>query len=285
MISGTYAFIFLIAATIKIALIYNILKYINLFVVEYAIEFKVLYRRGVILSVRGWVYVISNKAMPGLIKVGYTLKDPILRANELDNTGSPHPYDLQYEVYVHEPLEIEQRTHKELKNFNVRKEWFNCSLDDAVNAIRKTIGTSEILLEKIIGNVENYRFVAYDNGTVLDTNTNLMWAAKDNGSDINWRDAKSYCENYHGGGYTDWRLPTLNELEELYTSDAYEDKIKIINYLVWASETRGLERGFGLSGGGERRFEAAYFNFGDGQYCDYQSSAGSCRALPVRAVK
>jgi hypothetical protein len=29
------------------------------------------------------------------------------------------------------------------------------------------------------------RFIAYDNGTVLDTKTNLMWAAKDNGSDIN----------------------------------------------------------------------------------------------------
>jgi len=30
------------------------------------------------------------------------------------------------------------------------------------------------------------RFVAYDDGTVLDTKTNLMWAAKDNGKDINW---------------------------------------------------------------------------------------------------
>jgi|GEM_PF-6717971 len=38
------------------------------------------------------------------------------------------------------------------------------------------------------------RFIAYDNGTVLDTRTNLMWAAKDNGSSINWADARSYCE-------------------------------------------------------------------------------------------
>jgi len=27
------------------------------------------------------------------------------------------------------------------------------------------------------------RFIAYDNGTVLDTKTNIMWAAKDNGND------------------------------------------------------------------------------------------------------
>jgi hypothetical protein len=52
------------------------------------------------------------------------------------------------------------------------------------------------------------RFIAYNNGTVLDMSTNLMWAARDNGGNINWANAKSYCENYRGGGYTDWRMPT-----------------------------------------------------------------------------
>ena len=52
------------------------------------------------------------------------------------------------------------------------------------------------------------RFIAYENETVLDTKTKLMWAAKDNGSPLNWGDAKSYCENYRGGGYTNWRMPT-----------------------------------------------------------------------------
>jgi hypothetical protein len=60
------------------------------------------------------------------------------------------------------------------------------------------------------------RFIAYDNGTVLDTKTSLMWAAKDNGSDINWIDANLYCDNYRGGGYTDWRTPTQDELAGLY---------------------------------------------------------------------
>jgi tetratricopeptide (TPR) repeat protein len=59
------------------------------------------------------------------------------------------------------------------------------------------------------------RFLAYANGTVLDTKTNLMWAAKDNGSDINYRNAEAYCKNYRGGGYTDWRMPTYDELKEL----------------------------------------------------------------------
>jgi hypothetical protein len=34
------------------------------------------------------------------------------------------------------------------------------------------------------------RFIAYDNGTVLDTSTNLMWAARDNGHNINWLNAE-----------------------------------------------------------------------------------------------
>ncbi len=60
------------------------------------------------------------------------------------------------------------------------------------------------------------RFVAYDDGTVLDTKTNLMWAAKDNGSALSWPNAASYCESSRGGGYSDWRLPTRDELVGLY---------------------------------------------------------------------
>ncbi len=60
------------------------------------------------------------------------------------------------------------------------------------------------------------RFVAYDNGTVKDLDTGLMWAASDNGGPITWEDAKKYCENYRAGGYEDWRMPTQEELKALY---------------------------------------------------------------------
>jgi hypothetical protein len=41
-------------------------------------------------------------------------------------------------------------------------------------------------------------------------------AALINGYKINWYDAKSYCENYRSGGYTDLRMPTLDELAGFY---------------------------------------------------------------------
>ncbi len=89
-------------------------------------------------------------------------------------------------------------------------------------ASRKT--AEKMLTVKEIG--KDGRFTAYDDGTVLDTRTNLMWAAKDNGSDISWQGAKSYCENYRGGGYSDWRMPMQNGLAGLY------DTTKILRLTV-----------------------------------------------------
>jgi hypothetical protein len=59
-------------------------------------------------------------------------------------------------------------------------------------------------------------FVGYDDGTVLDTKTNLMWTSQDNGTPLSWPGAKSYATGNHTGGYADWRLPTLDELAGLY---------------------------------------------------------------------
>ncbi len=127
------------------------------------------------------------------------------------------------------------------------------------------------------------RFIAYGNGTVLDTKTNLMWAAKDNGSDVNWQDAKSYCENYRGGGYTDWRMPTQDELAGLYDlAKAYKSECdynvhltKLIHLSctwVWASDTRGSDAAIFL------------FIFGT-RHLPSQSLVYYGRALPVRLSK
>jgi len=122
------------------------------------------------------------------------------------------------------------------------------------------------------------RFIAYSNSTVLDTKTGLMWASKDNGKDINWQDAKRYCENYRGGGYNDWRMPTLDELKGTYDNikenryDIHLTKkfIDISACCPWALETRGSL--------------AARFNFYYGLW-NWACQSGSLftRALPVRS--
>jgi len=128
---------------------------------------------------------------------------------------------------------------------------------------------------------EDRRFVAYDNDTVLDTNTGLIWASRDNGEDIRWKDAKQYCDNYQGGGHTDWRMPTKNELLALFDksiSHKAEQKnyeihmtnlIHLTTCCVWSSDTRGSN--------------AAVYNFkGDHGLYKFQNVSTSIRALPVR---
>ena len=131
---------------------------------------------------------------------------------------------------------------------------------------------------------EKVRFVASDNGTVLDTRTKLMWASKDNGESVNWASAVSYCENYRGGGFTDWRLPKMDELEGLYDEDTTQQNAGMPLHLTelitltaccpWASETRGIKAGL--------------IDFSDGypmwQAWTYGASYPG-RALPVRSTK
>jgi hypothetical protein len=99
-------------------------------------------------KLRGWIYVISNKAMPGLIKVGYSTKDPKLRAEELNHTGSPHPYKVEYEMLIEEPFQIEQKIHKALQQNHEGKEWFRCSINEAVTAIKR-LAASSIIYENL----------------------------------------------------------------------------------------------------------------------------------------
>jgi Protein of unknown function (DUF1566) len=44
----------------------------------------------------------------------------------------------------------------------------------------------------------------------------LMWAAKDNGEDVDLSEAADYCHGLKLGGFTDWRLPNIEELQRVY---------------------------------------------------------------------
>lgn len=93
---------------------------------------------------KGWVYIISNKSMPGLIKVGCSSKDPELRAEDLGGTGSPHPYKVEYEMLIEQPEKIERLAHKALSQYHEGKEWFRCTVEEGIAAIQRIAGGREI---------------------------------------------------------------------------------------------------------------------------------------------
>ena len=103
--------------------------------------------------VRGWIYIITNASMPDLIKIGYSTKDPILRAKELNNTGVPHEYRVAYDALVFNPRECEATMHNKYSDRREAKEWFKSSVPEAISIIRKTLSDT-ILLEKLHVDIE-----------------------------------------------------------------------------------------------------------------------------------
>ncbi len=123
------------------------------------------------------------------------------------------------------------------------------------------------------------RFIAFNNGTVKDTKTGLMWAATDNAEDITWNRGRKYCERYDGGGFTDWRMPTQDELAGIYDPAkknhhgySVSKLINISECCPWPSDELGSE--------------AAVFSFSyGGKYWLPKTCSFNSRALPVRDDK
>lgn len=61
------------------------------------------------------------------------------------------------------------------------------------------------------------RCVDNGDGTVTDTQTNLMWQDGSIGR-VDWYEAKNYVQKLGLGGHTDWRMPNNEEIQGLYHS-------------------------------------------------------------------
>lgn len=87
----------------------------------------------------GYIYIMSNAAMPGLLKIGRTDRHPELRARELHTTGVPQPFVLEHHVLVSDSIAAEQMLHKWLQNKGIRmsanREFFAIDLANAVEAL------------------------------------------------------------------------------------------------------------------------------------------------------
>jgi hypothetical protein len=75
----------------------------------------------------------------------------------------------------------------------------------------------------------NIEFERNDNiNTILDKRHNLIWQNDSSSSTYNYSEAQSYCSNLIFGGYSDWRLP---EIEELYSiTDQSKTSSPYVNY-------------------------------------------------------
>ncbi len=65
-------------------------------------------------------------------------------------------------------------------------------------------------------------FIVNGDGTVTDPNTGLMWQEETAPGDFIWKDALVYSENLTLAGYSDWRLPNINELKTIVDYTRYD---------------------------------------------------------------
>jgi hypothetical protein len=94
----------------------------------------------VIVSEPGYVYVLFNPPLRGLVKIGRTARDPKGRAEELSSaTGVPTPFEVAYDAYFADADAAEQFVHATLTEKGFRRasnrEFFQIALSDAVRAV------------------------------------------------------------------------------------------------------------------------------------------------------
>lgn len=61
---------------------------------------------------KGYVYVLSNPSMPGLLKIGRSEADPQIRAAQLYTTGVPEPFRIEFVWYCDDHEAVEKELHE-----------------------------------------------------------------------------------------------------------------------------------------------------------------------------
>ncbi|WP_315922914.1 GIY-YIG nuclease family protein [Mesorhizobium sp. SP-1A] len=82
----------------------------------------------------GYVYILSNPTMPGIVKIGKTVRTPEARLKELNSaTGVAMPFKLETVVETKNPSLTERIIHEHLssRRINQRREFFEVSVKDA----------------------------------------------------------------------------------------------------------------------------------------------------------
>ena len=128
--------------------------------------------------------------------------------------------------------------------------------------------------------MEDNKFIDNGNGTITDTVTGLMWQKA--GELTTGREAVKYVETLTLGGYSDWRIPTFNELKLLRknTKKKKTERDTVVQHiresLYWADGTLRRSTSYGWSSD-----FALTVNFNNGEIVEYPVA---CRCY-VRAVR
>jgi hypothetical protein len=89
---------------------------------------------------QGYVYILSNPSLPGLVKIGQISRSPEERARELSkNTSIPENFVVEFEIYTSDRVELEKDAHRQLSSYrvNARREFFRVEIEKAAQLLRQ----------------------------------------------------------------------------------------------------------------------------------------------------
>lgn len=117
-----------------------------------------------------------------------------------------------------------------------------------------------------------------ENPSWTDPDTHLDWVVSDNGSGISLKQASQYCRDLRIGGFKNWTLPSIDELQTLFGGEANQNGRRVkgpIKLTGWEwSSTPGQQQG-----------EGWVLDFGDGARASVAAGdSGLNRALCVRVA-
>lgn len=95
----------------------------------------------------GYVYILSNPSIPGLLKIGFTLQDVDQRAKELASaSGVPSAFSVEYWHITDQPECKELQIHEALSKFRTspNREFFKVSVDQAIATARAICSGMEL---------------------------------------------------------------------------------------------------------------------------------------------
>ena len=86
----------------------------------------------------GIVYVLTNPAMPGMVKIGRTGREIGDRLSDLYTTGVPLPFECEYAARVKDQNEVESAFHRAFGPYRVnpKREFFNIEPEQAITLLK-----------------------------------------------------------------------------------------------------------------------------------------------------
>jgi hypothetical protein len=109
-------------------------------------------------GVRGYIYVLSNPKMEGLLKIGVSIRPLPERITELSSaTGVPAPFELEAAFVSTEPHAHERQIHIELAQFRVPgKEFFSAHITKAISVAEAICNGAPFYLNANNKNLRRY---------------------------------------------------------------------------------------------------------------------------------